>query len=111
MVSVVVERVVVYRGWLERPAWPADAACRGHDAALFFPETGEYLRQAHALCETCRVRVACCTFALADASLQGVWAGTTPKQWQHARADGWDAARLLAATSTSERSRVVPTPR
>lgn len=43
------------------PDWHEDAACRDHDPALFFPETGneEEVTKAKAVCADCPVRAAC----------------------------------------------------
>jgi WhiB family redox-sensing transcriptional regulator len=91
---------------LERPAWQHDAACRHEPAVNFFPardgdQATQQIAAARRVCATCAVALDCCAFALAEPAMQGVWAGTTPKQRQHARRDGWTAARLLNEVTVS----------
>jgi len=58
-----------------RPAWMAYAAC--HDSGVnFFPERGESLEPARALCARCPVLPDCLAYALAHVELKGVWGGT-----------------------------------
>jgi WhiB family redox-sensing transcriptional regulator len=62
-----------------RPAWMADAAC--HDSGVnFFPERGESLDPARAICGRCPVAPDCLAYALAHVELRGVWAGTGERQ-------------------------------
>jgi len=60
-----------------RPAWQADAACRHHPQADFFPEHGGVTSAAEAVCASCPVRQKCLAFAMDDKSLTGIWAGTS----------------------------------
>jgi WhiB family redox-sensing transcriptional regulator len=60
-----------------RPAWQAEAACRGSGASQFFPTRGASLEAARAACARCSVREPCLATALADPEIQGVWAGTS----------------------------------
>ncbi len=60
----------------ERPAWHADAACRGRGTDGWFPEDDtarSVIRLARALCETCPTRVPCA--AQGEQEKQGTWAG------------------------------------
>jgi len=62
---------------VNRPAWHADAACRGADPALFFPARGEgrpFVGLAY--CEDCSVRSQCLAAAL-EVPSTGVWGGAT----------------------------------
>jgi WhiB family redox-sensing transcriptional regulator len=62
-----------------RPAWMADAAC--HDSGVnFFPERGESLDPARAICGRCPVAPDCLAYALAHVELRGVWAGTGERE-------------------------------
>ena len=66
---------------LEPPAWHRHAACRDADPEVFFPERGESLEPARALCATCLVTSECRREALSDVDgTIGVWAGTSKKQ-------------------------------
>jgi WhiB family transcriptional regulator, redox-sensing transcriptional regulator len=70
-------------------ALPADVikgepACAGVDPELFF--IGDY-RGAHntydaarTVCAACEVRAACAEYAIADASLHGLWGGLDPQE-------------------------------
>lgn len=60
------------------PEWHKQAACRGMDPAVFFPERSapELVRAALRVCANCPVKSEC-----ADAGQehnQGVWGGTSP---------------------------------
>ena len=61
--------------WIDRPAWMADAACRGQDPEVFFLERGSRTDLARAICATCPVHAACLRYALDDPDLVGVWGG------------------------------------
>lgn len=67
-----------HRRLLTRPSWQADAACREHPEVSFFPERGERLDPARAVCAACLVRDDCLAYALSlGPQLAGVWAGTS----------------------------------
>jgi WhiB family redox-sensing transcriptional regulator len=68
-----------------RPDWHADAACRDTDPATFFPTKGVNVGPARKVCARCPVRDACLAFAMSDASIKGVWAGTTERQRKRMR--------------------------
>jgi WhiB family redox-sensing transcriptional regulator len=55
--------------------WRHDAACRGMDPDLFFPERGEAPAPAVAVCARCPVRDECFAYALAHGEKFGVWGG------------------------------------
>ncbi len=63
--------------------WQAKAACRGPQAAVFFPPTtferkdekeGRETR-AKAICATCSVRQSCLEYALRIREPHGIWGG------------------------------------
>lgn len=58
-----------------RPAWQADAACLEHPDVTFFPERGESLAPARAVCAGCLVSGECAAYAVAIGASAGVWAG------------------------------------
>ncbi len=62
-----------------RPAWMADAACRG-STVNFHPERGQDARSAKAICARCPVREQCQAYALETGEMFGVWGGTTAKE-------------------------------
>ena len=71
-----------------RPAWHADALCREHYPAVsWFVERGEPMEPAKNICGRCLVLAECTSWALdQDASLAGVWGGTTAPQRKRMRA-------------------------
>jgi WhiB family transcriptional regulator, redox-sensing transcriptional regulator len=64
-------------------AWQARAACRGPQAAVFFPPThaerkeDKIAREARAkeICATCAVRRACLDYAVRIREPHGIWGG------------------------------------
>jgi WhiB family redox-sensing transcriptional regulator len=61
---------------LDVPEWFADAACKGMDPALFFPEgRGEAAWEARRTCRTCPVQRECLEHAVATGERTGVWGG------------------------------------
>jgi WhiB family redox-sensing transcriptional regulator len=79
--------------FLQRPAWHAQAACRGMAPETFVVPIGAPTAPARAICEGCSVRGECLSYALADPSLQGVWAGTTAQERRTMRQLGRASAR------------------
>lgn len=65
---------------LQRPAWHAEAACRGKGTDLFFPNAGQPATHAKAICATCPVTEECLEAALVDPLTVGVWAGKSPAE-------------------------------
>jgi hypothetical protein len=69
--------------WGQRPAWHAQAACRGQGPDAWFPARGEDYRPALAACAGCPVAAEC---ARAGAGEQdGIWAGQSPRARRRAR--------------------------
>jgi WhiB family redox-sensing transcriptional regulator len=73
---------------LTPPAWHLEANCRGADQRLFFPEQGEPLAPARAICSACAVTRECLDEALRDKDTPGVWAGTSKGERRKMRASG-----------------------
>lgn len=70
----------------QRPAWVADAACRGLPTEAFFPPPGaggrhERSRGGHALavCEGCPVQELCASYATEE-RLEGIYGATTTRE-------------------------------
>lgn len=74
-----------WRSLVERPAWMADANCRGMDPELFFPEPGESLASARAVCRACDVQAECLAYAINTGEKQGVWGGTSGQERKRIR--------------------------
>ncbi len=64
-------------------AWQVKAACRGPQAAMFFPpahferkdDKEDRERQAKAICATCPVRRPCLDYAVRIREPHGIWGG------------------------------------
>ena len=59
----------------EHAAWTKDAACRGMDPALFFPERGQNPTEAKRICAGCPVKAQCTQLADNNYERHGVWGG------------------------------------
>ncbi len=57
------------------PADYAKANCRGVAASLMFPDRGEDIDDAKAVCQGCAIRDACLEEALAHNEQWGLWGG------------------------------------
>lgn len=64
---------------LQRPAWHAQAACRGQGPTAFFSTAPAAVRAAGAVCGTCPVREPCQEYAAADPTVVGTWGGLTER--------------------------------
>jgi WhiB family redox-sensing transcriptional regulator len=64
----------------EKQRWRRHAACRGLDQNLFYPERGEDVRVARAVCATCPVIGECLEHALTWPETLGIWGGTTVRE-------------------------------
>ena len=62
---------------IRRPAWQADAACRGVGTDVFWIERGGDNRHAKALCAACPVVRPCRDYAADIGAMGGIWAGVT----------------------------------
>jgi WhiB family redox-sensing transcriptional regulator len=72
----------------DRPAWHAEAKCKGMPDVFFGPDrvpgvAAEWEEQAKAICATCPVRIECGKAGRAER--YGVWGGMTPKERSAAR--------------------------
>jgi WhiB family redox-sensing transcriptional regulator len=78
--------------------WRAVAACLHADPDLFFPISAAgpsrtEVDRAKAFCAHCPVRRQCLEFATANATVYGIWGGTTPEERQRVRRREQRAAR------------------
>jgi len=62
----------------QAPNWFQNAACRGVDTNIFFPERGDSatFRLAVQICDSCQVAMECLQYALENNERSGVWGGT-----------------------------------
>lgn len=61
-------------------SWFNDAACRGMNPDLFFPELGEAIDEAVSVCAECPVRAECLEYALTENQWAGVWGGLSGRR-------------------------------
>lgn len=63
-----------------RPFPIEQAACRGLDTRLFFPERGDDTTIAKRICSSCAVRTPCRDWALTNGERFGIWGGTSERE-------------------------------
>ena len=61
------------------PNWWEEAACRGVDPAIFFPERGESSAEAKKVCLPCPVSAQCLAYAVENGEKHGVWGGLSER--------------------------------
>jgi len=59
--------------------WRMLGACRGLEAAIFYPDNEEDAEAAKTVCSECGVKQACLDYALSKREKAGVWGGATEK--------------------------------
>jgi WhiB family redox-sensing transcriptional regulator len=72
-------------------AWQVKAACRGPQAAVFFPpshferkdEKADREQRAKAICATCPSRRPCLDFAIKIREPHGIWGGLNETERKH----------------------------
>ena len=62
------------------PTWHVDAACRGANQDIFFPERGESTAPAKAVCATCPVAAECLQYAVDELIKYGIWGGKSERE-------------------------------
>lgn len=73
--------------------WVADAACKGINTNLFYPERGEPTRHALEVCKPCVVKAECLQYAIDNSERWGIWGGMTERQRRQIRSDRYQARR------------------
>jgi len=68
--------------------WMADAACKGMDTNLFFPEQGGSNKDALAACAVCTVKAECAQYCDDMSIRSGVWGGMSERQRRSVRNGG-----------------------
>lgn len=61
-------------------AWRDRAECRTEPPRVFFPDRGEPVNAAIAICDRCQVRTQCLNYAIAAGENYGIWGGLTRRQ-------------------------------
>ena len=66
----------------DRASWMKDAACKGTDPGLFFPENGDTsaTNPAKMICQGCVVREVCLEYALSEGIEDGIWGGECARE-------------------------------
>lgn len=67
--------------------WRAEAACADPTipADIFWPQRGESVREAKAVCRTCPVTAECLDYALTTGAHHGIWGATTERERRRIR--------------------------
>jgi WhiB family redox-sensing transcriptional regulator len=60
--------------------WRELGACRGLEAAMFYPDDDDLALEAKAVCAGCDVRIACLEHALQAREKAGIWGGATERE-------------------------------
>lgn len=76
---------------MKERAWMELGNCRGMDADLFFPERGEAVNQAKAVCVGCEVKEQCLQYALANSEHFGIWGGSSERERRMMRTERYRA--------------------
>ncbi len=76
------------------PAFMDLGSCRGMDPDLFFPDRGESLAPAQAICAECIVADECLEYALVNGERFGVWGGTSERERRRIRRRRREAAKV-----------------
>ena len=63
----------------ETSKWWDLGACRGLDAAIFYPDDEQEAQAAKTVCESCPVQQSCLNHALTFREKAGVWGGATER--------------------------------
>ena len=73
---------------IARPDWTLEAACRGLDPNIFYPERGASLEPAKKICASCPVRIECAQYAIDNGDKYGIWGGLSEKRRRRVRMSG-----------------------
>jgi WhiB family redox-sensing transcriptional regulator len=60
--------------------WREQAACRGANLDVFFPDRGESAEPARQVCARCPVRQPCLDYAISSQISHGVWGGLAERE-------------------------------
>lgn len=76
----------LYKFETEELVWQDQAACRGANPDLFFPERGASTRKAKSICRECAVREECLDFAIDHSEKFGIWGAKSERERRHIKA-------------------------
>lgn len=66
-------------------SWMEQAKCVGMADEVFFPERGQSVNEAKAICASCPVREACLEYALVAVERFGIWGGASERERRRLR--------------------------
>lgn len=61
-------------------SWADEAACRGKDIDIFYPDVGQRITRARAMCARCPVVRKCLSYAVENYETWGIWGGATYRE-------------------------------
>lgn len=64
---------------VDETKWFDLGACRGLEAAIFYPDDEDSAMSAKSVCESCDVQSSCLEYALANREKAGVWGGASER--------------------------------
>lgn len=70
---------------LQENSWTRYANCRGADSEIFFPERGESVKPAKAICSVCVVQLRCLKDAMDRKERFGIWGGLSERERRRVR--------------------------
>jgi WhiB family redox-sensing transcriptional regulator len=73
--------------------WRRQAACRGTNLDLFYPERGQTAEPARQVCAACPVRQPCLDYAVSNRITHGIWGGMTERERRPLQSAWVQAAR------------------
>lgn len=85
-------------------SWKVRAACRDSDTRLFFPERGDPVQEAKAICADCSVRTECLEYALAIPNCVGIWGGLSGRERRVFRREAGRRKKIPHGTVTGYRA-------
>ncbi len=78
---------------IEEFEWLEQAACKGTDPGLFFPDgtttpdAQEKIEEAKAVCYECASKIKCLSYAISSNQDSGIWGGTSEIERRQIRRD------------------------
>jgi WhiB family redox-sensing transcriptional regulator len=74
-------------------AWRDEAACRGAELEVFFPDRGGSAEPARQICARCPVRQPCLDYAISRGITNGIWGGLADRERRALRTRHMSAVR------------------
>lgn len=87
-------------------AWVQSALCAGLPPDMFFPERGESVAEAKAVCARCSVATECLAYAVDTGQKHGIWGGQSERQRRRLRASARGTAERPEEPSPAEEAQL-----